>query len=151
MPTDPTPTDVYAEAATAMCVSFRPGSRAAADAAAYAETTWFRAAVEAAYARGIAEGRRQATEGWERQWGFKHADDSQPEPCGRCEGVLQGTLAAGRAPDSDTFSRLVGPWETAEHPEPAPSSGQGGWSEQKVAGLAALMNLAAEQSEGSDR
>jgi hypothetical protein len=47
--------------------------------------------VDAAYQRGLADGRRQATDGFQRQWG---------------------------GPDGgESLYRLVGPWETAEQPE----------------------------------
>lgn len=50
---------VYAAAALAMTSVFRTGSRAAADADGYAVAPWFRAAVDAAYELGVAEGRRR--------------------------------------------------------------------------------------------
>jgi hypothetical protein len=52
--------DVYAEAAAALVATFRIGSSAAADGGAeYTTTAWFRAAVDVAYERGLAEGRAE--------------------------------------------------------------------------------------------
>jgi hypothetical protein len=67
----------------------------------------------AAYDRGLAEGRRQATEGWERQWAVAHVDGGWVYP--------YGSEAEARAHCTADWhhvvSRLVGPWEPDEQHE----------------------------------
>lgn len=74
-------------------------------------------AMEELAEQGIAKGRRQATEGWKREWGVRG-------PGGGVE-IRRNEDSARRlvvryAIDEDVraVSRLVGPWETAEQPEP---------------------------------
>jgi len=76
----------------------------------------------AAYERGLAEGRRQATEGWEREhlWGvvLDHGDEPQYK-CGSEEDARSFALTRpGSRVVRQTTARLVGPWEPAEQPEP---------------------------------
>lgn len=60
---------------------------------------------QAAYERGVAEGRRQATEAWERQWAVIGPVGPYPSPepgaCGRCggTGVVHGPGANGNWTD----------------------------------------------------
>lgn len=67
---------------------------------------------------GIAEGLRQAAEGWEREWGLSL--HGHPAQCVLNEHAARGIAADPSAPaDAKVLSRLVGPWEPAEQPEPA--------------------------------
>jgi len=70
-------------------------------------------AAAAAYQRGLTEGRRQAAEGWEREWGV--ALRGHAASCVLSERDARG-IAAGCPDDlkAEVFSRLVGPWEPAE-------------------------------------
>jgi hypothetical protein len=64
------------------------------------------------FTEGLAEGRRQATEGWEREWAVDQAGDrleARDEKAAR--------WFASRAPGRVVVSRLVAPWEPAEQPE----------------------------------
>lgn len=75
--------------------------------------------IAAAYERGIAEGLRQATEGWEREYAVRYPDgyvyDDVTEAAAR-EIVVHW-------PHRVVVSRLVGPWEpAAEQPEPDQSA-----------------------------
>ena len=68
-------------------------------------------------ARGIAEGLRQATEGWEREWGndspkFLAVRRTREEAEARDRKALNPSLVV--------VSRLVGPWEPAEQPDRDP-------------------------------
>lgn len=78
-------------------------------------TTWnligpTQADVDAAYERGVAEGRRQATEGWEREWAVRF-----PPPVGLQAGYTEAEArAANGRGDAIAVSCLVGPWEPAE-------------------------------------
>lgn len=71
--------------------------------------------IDAAYERGVAEGRRQATEGWEREWGVR-------SPAGSVE-VRRDERGARRLASyhegARPVSRLVGPWEPAEQAAPS--------------------------------
>ena len=65
----------------------------------------------------VAEGRRQATEGWEREWGL--ALHGHPGQCVLNEHAARGIAADPTAPaDTKVLSRLVGPWEAAEQTQP---------------------------------
>jgi hypothetical protein len=64
---------------------------------------------QAAYERGGAEGRRQATEGWERQWAVAHVDGGWVYPY---ESEVEAR-AHCRVDWHHVVSRLVGPWEPA--------------------------------------
>jgi hypothetical protein len=73
---------------------------------------------QAAHERGVAEGRRQATEGWEREWGL--ALHGHPGQCVLNEHAARGIAADPTAPaDTKVLSRLVGPWEPAEQAAPS--------------------------------
>jgi hypothetical protein len=64
-----------------------------------------------AHERGVAEGRRQATEGWEREWAFEHRygrTTYDTETNARMAAAEQGRTVV---------SRLAGPWEPAEQPD----------------------------------
>lgn len=65
--------------------------------------------------RGIAEGLRQATEGWEREWGVSADAGVYVYPDQRAARETSLHSDWGRP----VVSRLVGPWEPAEQPEPA--------------------------------
>lgn len=70
---------------------------------------WFRAALQTANE----QGRRQATEGWDREWGL--AMHGHPGQCVLNEHAARGIAADPTAPaDTKVLSRLVGPWEPAE-------------------------------------
>jgi hypothetical protein len=71
---------------------------------------------QAAYERGVAEGRRQATEGWEREWGAQYRDDSWVQATFDTE--AEAVEFAAGAIGHRAVSRLVGPWEPAEQAEP---------------------------------
>jgi hypothetical protein len=71
--------------------------------------------IEEVHARGVSEGRRQATEGWKREWGVDlHGRGAQ---CVLDEHAARG-IVAGCPDDLDpkVFARLAGPWEPAEQP-----------------------------------
>lgn len=63
------------------------------------------------------QGRRQATEGWEREWGVDlHGTGGQ---CVMNEHAARGIAADPSAPvGAKVLYRLVGSWETDEQPEP---------------------------------
>lgn len=61
--------------------------------------------------QGVVEGRRQATEGWEREWGVSADAGVYVYPTER-----DARDAVGRDLRGRVVSRLVGPWETAEQP-----------------------------------
>lgn len=74
-----------------------------------------------AYERGVAEGRRQATEGWDREWGARWMQDAVDPtddvfPCHDEADArdLQERSGGYRRAES----RLVGPWEAAELAKP---------------------------------
>lgn len=71
--------------------------------------------LQAEFERGVAEGRRQATEGWERQWGVElpplFGDEAGVH---LCEDEALAHHVALREPESRVVSRLVGPWEPTE-------------------------------------
>jgi hypothetical protein len=73
--------------------------------------------VDAAYERGVAEGRRQATEGWDREWAFENRANLTIPIAGddvlRFEAMIAQRQAAGEE-TGRLVSRLVGPWEPAE-------------------------------------
>ena len=71
----------------------------------------------ATWQRGVAEGRRQATEGWDREWGL--ALYGHPAHCVLNEHAARG-IAAGAPEDAQAkvVSRFVGPWEAAEQAAP---------------------------------
>jgi hypothetical protein len=71
---------------------------------------------DAAYERG----RREATEGWEREWGARWMQDAaEPtdvlHPCGSEEAAREMERRSGGYRRAE--SRLVGPWEPADQPE----------------------------------
>lgn len=71
---------------------------------------------EEAREQGIAEGRRQATEGLAREWGVELSDEDE----GRvwpADDEADAREYVVRVPSHRVVSRLVGPWETAEQPE----------------------------------
>lgn len=73
------------------------------------------AAYHDGYDDGVRQGRRQATEGWEREWSVRY------EPDGYVHGgkfTEAGAKARAAELDGTVVSRLVGPWETAEQPDP---------------------------------
>lgn len=81
---------------------------------------------EAAYERGVAEGRRQATEGWERKWGV-WLSESPGVPAGVGDNHYEDEVEAREMAEwflglgwteAKPVSRLVGPWETAEQATP---------------------------------
>jgi hypothetical protein len=76
-----------------------------------------------AYERGLAEGRRQATEGWERKWAVQTPEGLMipvREHDGLASMVLQAEQRAAGLRTGTTHSRLVGPWEPAgQQPEHA--------------------------------
>jgi hypothetical protein len=74
-------------------------------------------ALQLTYERGLAEGRRQATEGWELQWGVLFADVTDTQRFATEESARK---LAG--PYDDVMIRPVGPWRRAE---PTPSEGEG--------------------------
>jgi hypothetical protein len=84
-----------------------------ADARGTAQAPWFAAIFNAGRERGL----REATEGWEREWGLDlHGRGAS---CVLSERDARG-IAAG-CPDhlkAEVFSRLVGPWEPADQLEP---------------------------------
>lgn len=61
-------------------------------------------------------GRRQATEGWQREWGAQYRNDSWVQATFDDEG--QAVAYAAEAIGHRAVSRLVGPWEPAEQPDP---------------------------------
>lgn len=65
-----------------------------------------------------AEGRRQATEGWEREWGAQYRDDSWVQATfdREAEAVEFAASALGHR----AVSRLVGPWEPAGQTQDGP-------------------------------
>jgi hypothetical protein len=76
-----------------------------------------------AYARGISEGRRQATEGWERHLRWRTAEGSTMDLIEPNVATYVGMSRRlerqyGYAP-GELQQRLVGPWKPAEQPEPA--------------------------------
>jgi hypothetical protein len=99
----------------------------------------------------VVEGRRQATEGWEREWGARGADGWVfGVEDGEGEQRARAVAAWPKDRPSTVVSRLVGPWEPAEQTQ-APGLQPGGWSEPKMAGIAALQRLAAEQAQDGAR
>lgn len=108
--------------------------RAAADAfdAAHARTLdqhQITAAIaDAVWPLALTEGRRQATEGWEREWGAQYRDDSWVQATFDSE--AEAVEFAAGAIGHRAVSRLVGPWEPTEQAE-APAwpygSGPGGY------------------------
>lgn len=116
-----------------------------ADARGTAHQPWFVALWQA----GIAEGLRQATEGWDREWLVNHppyggADTFVTEGSAREEAARVGR---------PVFVRLVGPWEpAAEQPEPDRSAPVRVHVRHDPAALMEEPDLyAAEKPEGSDR
>lgn len=78
----------------------------------------------AAYRVGVAEGRerglREATEGWEREWGSRWTPPGG-EPSNNVEIAYDEAEARHNAEEwlnHRAVSRLVGPWEPADQPEP---------------------------------
>ncbi len=70
-----------------------------------------------------AEGRHQATEGWEREWGLILHGHPQ---CVMNEHAARGIAADPRAGvEATVVSRLVGPWEPAEQRVPAEGENHG--------------------------
>lgn len=63
----------------------------------------------------VAEGRRQATEGWDREWGFTELGGAVDACDGEAEARRFATYRKGRT----VVSRLVGPWEAAEQAQPS--------------------------------
>lgn len=77
-------------------------------------------AIAKAYARGRERGRRQATEGWGREWAVALPEERHDEgPIWHCADEDEARKAAASAFGGSVVSRLVGPWEPAEQPEPA--------------------------------
>ncbi len=84
-------------------------------------------AEQAAYERGVAEGRRQATDGWRRDWGvimepdwYSDPDDPAshwPQDCDDEEDARR-LIHRGSGRGRTLVSRLVGQWEPAEQAEP---------------------------------
>jgi hypothetical protein len=70
-------------------------------------------AADEAYQRGLADGRAQATEGWEREWAVAFADKTWPPNDSEQSARTFAALYA----DGQVVSRLVGPWEPAEQTE----------------------------------
>jgi len=71
---------------------------------------------------GVAAGRRQATEGWEREWGVT-SGDGDPRginggPLGLRDSEEDAQRMAARVAGRTVVSRLVGPWEPAEQTQP---------------------------------
>jgi hypothetical protein len=60
----------------------------------------------------IAEGRRQATEGWEREWGAQYREDSWVQATFDRE--AEAVEFAAGAIGHRAVSRLIGPWEPAK-------------------------------------
>lgn len=75
---------------------------------------WFRAALQTANDAG----RRQATEGWEREWAVRLRDGSQLKPDGE---VYIRARARAEGANGTVVSRVVGPWEQAEQAKAAPT------------------------------
>ncbi|GAA2346790.1 hypothetical protein [Dactylosporangium salmoneum] len=71
-----------------------------------------------AYADGLGDGHSQATEGWEREWGT--VGDGWAYPA-RSEKAARDVTRYSQG--GATVSRLVGPWEPAEQPQPARAIG----------------------------
>jgi hypothetical protein len=69
-------------------------------------------------------GRTQATEGWEREWG---TDEEGVRVRPASDEETARFVVARYRPGHRVVSRLVGPWESAEQPEPAgkPEDGEG--------------------------
>jgi len=65
-----------------------------------------------AYERAVAEGRRQATGGWERHWGV--ANEHEVHPAINQADAEEWSLLPGWG---HVVSRFVGPWEPVEQPE----------------------------------
>jgi hypothetical protein len=63
------------------------------------------------------EGRRQATEGWEREWGTRYAI-AQADFVREHASEADARGWAERVAGADVVSRLVGPWEPDEQHEP---------------------------------
>ena len=128
---------VYQQAAEALVGGFRVGSRNAADAYGYAAAPWLRAAVDAAYARGVSEGRRQADLQGSGRSTWTQVDPEHPDPLdGAIKGSVRREWAVGHGDTDDmlecrderqarailtqadegahVISRLVGPWEPTE-------------------------------------
>jgi hypothetical protein len=79
------------------------------------------AAPAAAFRDGEAEGRRQATEGWEREWSL-----NGPAFSGLVGDEQRVRQWAATNPELAVVSRLVGPWEPAEQaPAVSPRSARG--------------------------
>lgn len=100
--------------------------------------------VDAAHARGVAEGRRQATEGWEREWGVIFEPDWYPDPEDTSRHIpiprddeSHTDWTVGQHPDRPRrkVSRLVGPWEAAEQAEPSETERPHGAFNCDMAGL----------------
>lgn len=70
---------------------------------------------QAAYTRGVAEGRRQATEGLTREWGVAYPARRWPLSFDTDES--EARAFADRGDDRSVVSRLVGPWEPTEQAE----------------------------------
>lgn len=67
------------------------------------------------YERGVAEGRRQATEGWDREWRVDLGGGWPEHPC---DSEADAHRVAAARPGRSVVSRLVGPWEPAEQAAP---------------------------------
>lgn len=72
---------------------------------------------EEAYERGLAEGRRQATEGWRREWGASFNNGASTW-VSTDEDAARQLAARYDSPTVTVVSRLVGPWEPTEQAEP---------------------------------
>lgn len=72
------------------------------------------AVLDSVWSQGIAEGRRQATEGWDREWGVQFLPDGHVFAA---DDEAEAHNTANRDVQRFVVSRLVGPWEPAEQPE----------------------------------
>jgi hypothetical protein len=109
---------------------------------------------QAAYERGIfdagvAEGLRQATEGWEREWGVDLADGGDIW-CSANEPAARQVAAHHASPRARVVSRLVGPWEPAEQRK-APPGHEGCDLDRSCSGGPYACLQAAEQTQGGAR
>ncbi len=77
-------------------------------------TEIIRVVLTATWQSAVAEGRRQATEGWEREWGYTWGERKAAAWC-RSEADARRFAALDLT--RTVVSRLVGPWEHASRAE----------------------------------
>jgi hypothetical protein len=87
------------------------------DALSTTQEAWFAALWEA----GVAEGRRQATEGWERQWAVEMVDG----PPYQVDDEDHARWHVDRGYTTGVLYRLVSPWKAAEQNVPAEGGDHG--------------------------